>query len=457
MKRIRYLAGLLLTLLLVITAISPAFAIDYTPTDDLGIHAQNVLLLNTDTNTVVFEKNAEEKVNPSSLAKIMTAGLVLEYVTEDHLDDAITMKKALMEEYFADYSGYISTGLYAGETVRIRDLVAGLMIQSANDAAVILADYVETHYLNGASFVDVMNQKANELGCSSTHFTTAHGVREEDAFTTASDMMKITQYALSFPILEEICSYDYYQVESTAEHDSLTFINTNSMIFPSSVHYYSPAGAVRGAATSEGMMHLVTTATYEGQHYILVLLNCPSTDADGKEADYPYDDSETLYRWALTTYKVKKVTAKGDLVSGVEVPVHLSLSKKFTIVVPANDVYLLLPMDISVDSLLKSIHLEDDLKAPLSDGQEVGTMDLLLNGEVVATVGLEASEEIERSTLLYVLDLIARFFALPLVRILLTLFVLFAIGYVLYMIQINSKKEQQKRREELQRKRRNRE
>ena len=84
-------------------------------------------------------------------------------------------------------------------------------------------------------------------------------------------------------------------------------------------------------------------------------------------------------------------------------------------------------------------------------------MDLLLDGETLATVGLATSEEIDRSSLLYAFDLIASFFSLPLIRILLILLVIFAVGYVLYMIQINSAKEQQKRKEELKRKRRNRE
>lgn len=458
MKKIKFLAAMMLVVILCFIWVTSAFAFTYTLDEDVTVHAKQALLLNTDTNTIVYEKGADEKVDPSALVKIMTGALVMEYVTEDHLDDPVTVSEQVLDEFNNQYSGYIVTGLSAGETVTIQDLLAGLMIKSANDAAVLLADYVEDEYLNGASFVDVMNEKANELGCTSTYFVNTHGLQEDGQFSTASDMMKITQYALSFPKLKEICSYDSYRIDRGEDLDDLLFYNTNSMIFPSSTSYYSPAGAVRGATTAEGDMHLVTTATYQGQHYILVLLNCPSENSEGEEVDYPYEDTEALYRWALTSYEVQEVMSKGDIISGVEVPVHLSFSKKYTILVPSSDVYLLLPVDTEVEDFVKSVHLDDEeLKGPLAKGEEVGTMDLLMDGEVLATVGLATSEEIDRSSLLYTFDLIATFFSLPLIRILLILLVIFVVGYVLYMIQINSAKEQQKRKEELKRKRRNRE
>lgn len=458
MKKIKFLAAMMLVVVLCFTWVTSAFAFTYTLDEDVTVHAKQALLLNTDTNTVVYEKGSDEKIDPSALVKIMTGALVMEYVTDEHLDDSITISEQVLNEFTNQYSGYIVTGLSAGEKVTIQDLLAGLMIKSANDAAVLLADYVEDEYLNGASFIDVMNEKANELGCTSTHFVNTHGLQEDGQFSTASDLMKITQYALSFPSLKEICSYETYRVDRGNDQEDLVFYNTNSMILSSSSSYYSPAGAVRGATTSEGDMHLVTTATYQGQHYILVLLNCPAENSKGEEVDYPYEDTEALYRWALTSYEVKEVMSKGDIISGVEVPVHLSFNKKYTILVPASDVYLLLPVDMEVTDFVKSIHLDDEeLKGPLPKGQEVGTMDLLLDGEVLATVGLETSEEIDRSSLLYAFDLIASFFSLPLIRILLILLVIFAVGYVLYMIQINSAKEQQKRKEELKRKRRNRE
>ena len=246
MKKIKFLTAIMLVVILCFTWVTSAFAFTYTLSEDVTVHAKQALLLNTDTNTVVYEKGSDEKIDPSALVKIMTGALVMEYVTDEHLDDPITISEQVLNEFTNQYSGYIVTGLSAGETVTIQDLLAGLMIKSANDAAVLLADYVEDEYLNGASFIDVMNEKANELGCTSTHFVNTHGLQEDGQFSTASDLMKITQYALSFPRLKEICSYETYRVDRGNDEEDLLFYNTNSMILSSSSSYYSPAGAVRG-------------------------------------------------------------------------------------------------------------------------------------------------------------------------------------------------------------------
>lgn len=452
LKKLRVWAAFLLTVVLLLTQTVPAYAFEYTLSPEITVHGQQVLLYNVDTDTVVYTKNADQKIDPSALVKIMTAGLVMETVTAEELQTEITISESIMDQVSEECSGGMTSGLRAGDIVTIEGLLTAMMLRSANDAAMILADYVAKEYLDGtiADFIALMNDRADELGCVSTRFVNCHGLRQDNQFSSAEDLLLITQYMLGFDPLPELCSRYAKRVKyrNADGEDSVVYYNTNAMVNEYSPNYYRYAGSVRGATTAAGTMHQVSTAEYSGMHYILIMLNAPTTDADGKEVDYVFLDSANLYRWFLVEYKVQKILQQDDLVSGIEVPVDLCSTKKRVILVPVEDVYLLLPKDTDPASVKKMLHQNEDLVAPVTKGEVYATMDLVYDGTTLATVELKSSEEVKRSTFLYLLRGVDRFFTNPFVVMLLILFAVFVIGYITYAVWLYQQEQRNKRKQQ---------
>ena len=188
----------LAVILLICACILPGSAAFNASLDTMGISADIVLLLNLDSNTVIFDKNADKVTAPASLTKITTAILTIENCQD--LDAVVTVKQSSIDAIAGTNSS--TAGLLAGEELTVRQLLYCLLVRSANEAAVILADYI-----GGGSvpaFVQMMNDFAASLGCTNTHFVNPHGLDAEGHYSTARDLALITQHALELPLFSEI-------------------------------------------------------------------------------------------------------------------------------------------------------------------------------------------------------------------------------------------------------------
>ncbi len=166
----------------------------------LETEADVVLLVNTDSETVIFDKNADKKTAPASITKIVTCMLVLENCKD--LNTPLTCKRECLDGLYAQNAATV--GILAGETLTVNDLLYALMLPSAADAANILADYIGGGIDN---FVVMMNDFVKKLGCENTKFINAHGLDEDGGnITTAYDLYKIAKYALENPTFKEITS-----------------------------------------------------------------------------------------------------------------------------------------------------------------------------------------------------------------------------------------------------------
>ena len=242
------LLAAVVSVVLLITPLSGA-ALTYTP-DTFDVHSEAAILVNTDTNTVVYEKNADERLLPASLVKIMTFILAVE--TWSDLDGTtITMSRAVQDELYGRDAS--NAGIMVGETVTLRNLLYALMLNSACEAASMIAEY----YGGGDQqpFIDAMNAKAQEIGCTNTHFTNAHGLDDPDQYSTARDMYLITQYAYNMPIYDDrpldadskaqsnqifdvISSTDNYYISPTNMRDKQVVVHTNAMVREGNEYYY---------------------------------------------------------------------------------------------------------------------------------------------------------------------------------------------------------------------------
>ena len=168
--------------------------------EEISIRSGAGLLVERSQDRVLFEKNAYKKMYPASTTKILTAIVVLE---NTNLSDMATISQNALETI---PNGYVTCNLQIGEELSVRDLMYALMVKSANDAAVVLAEHVAGSVEN---FSNMMNQKAKDIGCKNTHFVNPNGIHADNHYTTAYDLYLMAEYALTFEHNNEFKEFTY--------------------------------------------------------------------------------------------------------------------------------------------------------------------------------------------------------------------------------------------------------
>ena len=199
------------------------------------ISAEAGILYDVTNGRVLFEKNADEKLAPASITKLMTALLVLE---KANLDDKVTFSKTAVTNL---ESGAVKIGLVEGDQVSVKDCLYGLLLKSANEVANGLAEHVSGSI---SAFADLMNARAAELGCTNTHFVNPNGLNSDQQYTTCRDMAKIAAAAFANKTLCEIDSTLSYKFPATKAAAARTITPGHKMLFPNDSRYY--AGIVGG-------------------------------------------------------------------------------------------------------------------------------------------------------------------------------------------------------------------
>ena len=231
----------LVTLSLLTGLLAPlAGAVEYEGVTSLSIDAKSALLIDMDTEQVLYEQAADEQRYPASITKIMTALLTLEAVGRGELDlnDVITMDDAALADLTPDSS---TAGLQAGEEITVRNLLYCLLLASANEAANALAIAVAGDI---PAFVEQMNQRAQELGMSGTHFVNPHGLHSDDHYTTARDIFKMAKQAMTHATFREIVSTGTYTVPATNLSGERTLYNTNALLTSARHPGYTYSGTI---------------------------------------------------------------------------------------------------------------------------------------------------------------------------------------------------------------------
>ncbi|MBP3950530.1 D-alanyl-D-alanine carboxypeptidase family protein [Bacillus suaedae] len=247
------------------------------------VSAQGAILMEQESGRILFAKNADQPMRIASITKIMTALLAIESGKMDEMVEISTR---------AEGTEGSSIYLRAGEKMKLEDLVYGLMLRSGNDSAVAIAEHVGGS-LEG--FVYMMNEKAKQLGMLNTMFQNPHGLDDhEDHFSTAHDMALLTQYAMNYEDYQTIVSTKSHRVEGD---QTRVWGNKNRLL--TELYKYSTGG--KTGYTKRAKRTLVSTASKEGNDYIVVTLNAPSD----------WHDHMNLFNWAFETYKVETLVEQG--------------------------------------------------------------------------------------------------------------------------------------------------
>ena len=440
MKMLSLLLAVLTVLLCPVTAQAA-----YTP--DFDLQSETVLLVNLDTGKVMYEKNADAKVYPASLTKIMTAILALENV-EDLDGTKVALKQYIQDMLYGKNASL--GGILLGEEISMRGLLYASMLQSANEASLMIGDYLGDGSL--AQFAEMMNNKAKELGCTGTNFVNPNGLHDENHYTTARDMAKIAAYAMENPEFVEIVNTVSMDIGPTNKHDTLVEITTNKVIVPSSIYYNPAVSGIKTGTLDEAGRCFVSTASRDGFTYLLVIMGAPLYDANGEFLDtmVNFEETNLLYEWVFDSFKVKTVMEKGRYIA--DVPVRLSYEKDVVGLTSNQRLTALIPADVEPSSVQLIPDLPESIDAPVKKGDKVGTVKLVLAGEELGEVELVANESVEMSKLLYYYDRAMELLESFWVKFAILFVVFGLIAYIVLMIVIN---KNSRRRRAGRRRRRN--
>ena len=316
----------------------------------------------------------------------------------------VLIKEDVLSVLYGTGSSVANVFAHVDEKMSVLDLLYSMMVPSGNDAAVVLADYV-----GGGSterFVEMMNEKAKELGCENTHFTNPDGLHDKDHYTTARDLYKITKYALTLPKFAEITNTVTYYVEG----DSYPLVTTNYMIDPNrgGEYYYQYAKGIKTGTTDEAGRCLVTMGSADGYTYLGVFLKAPY-DPENPEYGTMLDAAD-LFRWSLTQLELSEVASEDTPIC--QQKINLAWGKDSLQLVPEGNVNSIVPKDINDSDIEIVTETPDSVDAPVKEGDIIGKATVYYKGshannkQKIATMNLVASETVERSGILYVLSVI---------------------------------------------------
>ena len=419
-------------------ALSVTAKAEYTPTFDVSSHA--AYLVNLDTGRCLYEKNAYEQLPAAATSAIMSAIITLE--SDYDLDTSMGVMRPYIQNQLYEKSFQVNValgGMLLNEELSLRHLLHGAFMRSANDCLMMIADCVG----DGSQeyFVEMMNEKAAELGANSTHYVNATGLDAEGQYTTAYDLHLIAKYAMELPEFMDIASATVYDTGETNIHSNLHWNTNLGLLTSNSGYYYEPAQGIKLAYTEEAGRCLVSFASSGGYNYMLVLLGAPTKDESGEwmDTNMALKDAINLFNWAFNSFSVKTITSKGDILT--EMNVRLSSERDYVNLISNNTFTYLMPNDIDVSNvsfLLDS--LPESIDAPVTKGDHIGTAKLMLAGNEIGSVELIAGDNVARSEVLYTLELVKSVFRSFWFKFGLIFFVLLICYYVLLTIIRNYNK-----------------
>lgn len=400
---------------------------------DIDINAKAALLIDSESGQVVYSKNADEKLYPASITKLMTALIVAE---ENDLSETITVTASALENLSAAGS---SVGLKKGEKITVDNLLICLLVASANEAANILAEH------NAGSvdaFIEKMNKKAEELGLKSTHFVNAHGLHDDDHYTCASDVAIIARRVMQNKRLSEIVAIEKATIPATNLEEERLFFNTNSMLSPykERTYLYKYTTGIKTGHTTPAGLCLAASATKGDSSFIAVVLG--ASYGENKEKGH-FIETTKLFKWGFENFEKKTLLSKTTPVS--EIKVRLAWDRDHIIASPKADFACLVPTDYNPEKLELVKTIPETLDAPIAKGDKLGTVKLVYDGAELGEIDIVAIDDVDRSIILYVWDLLTSLLGTTIAKIVLILLGAFIIFYLFYIVRFNSRRRNSRR------------
>jgi D-alanyl-D-alanine carboxypeptidase (penicillin-binding protein 5/6) len=338
------------------------------PTSGIETQAKHALILEVETGAVLLDKGADERIPPASMSKIMTAYMVFSMLKEGRA--ALTDQLPVSERAWRLQGSKMFVPI--GGSISIDDLLKGVIIQSGNDACVVLAEGLAG---SEEAFVELMNQKAKEIGLKDSHFADVSGLPNPDHWMTARDLS-----TLAIRTIKDFPEYYHYYSEMDYEFNNIKQGNRNPLLYKN-----VGADGLKTGHTEEAGFSLTASVVRDHRRIVLVLNGLPTMKARAQE-------SERLIEWAFREFNDYRLFAAGDKVDdgevwlGTESKVPLSVSKDFVVTLPRK-----VRKDMKV-----TIEYDRPISAPIQQGETVGKVVMTAPDVTPVEAPLIAAASIER-------------------------------------------------------------
>ena len=395
------------------------------------VTAEGVIVADLTTGEILYEKNADERLYPASLTKIMTGILAIENVslgiTMTADDDIAAVEPTILK-------------MKAGEQITARDALYCMLIASCNDLAELFAKHISGSV---SEFAKLMNEKAAELGCENTHFVNPHGLHDEDHYTTARDLLKIVSYCMENDLFREIVSmteYTYTRGKGALEPGKTETVKTTNWLLynTSTAIYVGPDKrtpkydgciGIKTGYDDEAKGCMIAAAEKDGTTIVTIVLR---SDGDTSGIYERVVDSIKLLQWGQENFRTYKVSSAGQDFGKIKVKRG---AVKTVGVALRDDIYTTLDNSESPDTVTYEAVLPETVQAPVNRGDVVGKIKLSVGGEPRGEYDLVATSAVDKGGPLSVFGIddatAAKIFTL--LGSLVMIAVVFAAMYFVYM------------------------
>ena len=343
------------------------------------VAAKGAALIELNSNTLLYGYQMDQKLYPASLTKIMTCMLALEH---GNIEDTVTVSATALE----GLSEYGSTaGLVEGEELPLDEVLYCIMVSSANEGCNVVAEYVAGDV---SSFVDMMNEKAQELGMNSTHFANAHGLHNDNHYTTVHDLSILARWAWNNEQFRIYSTATTHVVPPTNKSDSRTLFSTNHLVstYVESKYYYSKARGIKTGFTTPAGGCLISTASDGDLELMSIVCGCaPQTADNGEFGDERFVETKRLFEFGFDSFSFVQVLSDTKMVDMPEV-IHSSGRNNVVVRADSNQT-VLLPRDFKPGEVKLMVEYDEPLplEAPLKEGERVGSVKVYYNNMPIAS------------------------------------------------------------------------
>ncbi len=399
-------------LFLIVNFISLTFSpikedLGYTyPRDNLLSHS--IIMVEQNSGKTIFSQNADEERAIASLTKIMTFIVAVENIPD--VENTEIEFSALAYEVLIGSNASMGD-MKIGETYTVLEYLYLLMLPSGADAAMQLAMYydesqgyvsefagyasdgvdIRSYDMGDSPFIAKMNEKAQQLGCTSTNFTNSSGLHHEENYSTAYETMIITKYATLLPYFNDIVASEYYKLPPTnLTAEPRTIYNSNSLLSQNTYegrYFHEHATGTKTGYLRESGFCLAASADNGEFSYIIIILGAPG--------DYSYNgafqDAVNLLNWVYEDFNKAVIVEKGSVYTSLSVA---NSQDEIIDVAAQYDGFVSIPDEVEISDIKVSADLKSNIVAPIEKGQVLGELKLSLNGTVLNKIPLIATVDV---------------------------------------------------------------
>ncbi|MFZ5352926.1 MAG: D-alanyl-D-alanine carboxypeptidase family protein [Bacillota bacterium] len=343
------------------------------------VASPSAILIDYKTGKVLYERNADTTMYPASTTKVMTGILALEH---GKLDDIVTVG---INPSTKIERGSSQIYLIPDERLTFEQLVYALMLESANDAAIAIAEHISGSV---EEFCELMNRKAKELGAVDTNFLNPNGLHNDNHYSTARDLALIARYAMNNDTFRKVVSTYQYSIPATNKQEERPYIrNSNKLIwnYAKNSCYYEYATGIKTGYTVKSKHCLVASAKKDGMELIAVVL--------GTEKDYLYKDVVNMFEYGFSNFTSMGIVEKHQVITTITVD---GTDKKINLL--ANDDFSMVLSNDEKDKITSRITVEEKIVSPVIHGQVLGKIEFFIKDKVIKSINLVSQESYQKPT-----------------------------------------------------------